>query len=163
MVDTKVTFQKSLTPIQSNEVIQKYESSIVEKELVELAYLSGTFSRFKTDSRLQNQEFEKLYMLWISSAFEKKQVLVAPEKAGMITYSVENELGRIGLIAVSKKHQGQGWGKKLVQAAECRCQQEGAIEMLIPTQESNIPACKLYQSLGYQRVERLFVYHWWNG
>lgn len=148
--------------MESTEEIQKYESSTLEEKLVDLAYLSGTYSRFKIDARLDNQEFEKLYNLWISIAFEKKKLLVAPEQAGFVTYSVEKELGRIGLIAVSEKDQGKGWGKKLVKAAESKTHQAGAKEMLIPTQQTNIPACKLYQSLGYTPVEKTYVYHWWK-
>ncbi|RAI85558.1 peptide alpha-N-acetyltransferase [Algoriphagus yeomjeoni] len=82
--------------------------------------------------------------------------------AGMVTCSVEHEVGKIGLIAVAEKYQGQGWGKKLVKAAEYKCYQAGAKEMLIPTQETNLPACKLYQSLGYTSAQRGHVYHWWK-
>jgi GNAT superfamily N-acetyltransferase len=161
-VDTKVTFQKSLEATRKIKEIQIYDNSDLEREIEGLAYLSGKFSRFKIDSRLTSNEFKKLYKLWINKAFEKNQVLVTPEKAGMITFSVEKELGGIGLIAVSEKHQGLGWGKKLVKAAEYKCQEEGAKAMLIPTQESNVPACKLYESLGYKPAERVYVYHYWN-
>ena len=161
-VDTKITFQKSLEPTDKIEEIQSYDHVELERELVELAERSGKFSRFKIDSRLTSNEFKKLYNRWISKAFEKRQVLVAPEKAGMVTCFTEKELGRIGLIAVLPKYQGQGWGKKLVKAAEYSCQQEGAKAMLIPTQQDNIPACKLYESLGYKPAERVYVYHWWN-
>ena len=79
-----------------------------------------------------------------------------------LSFSVEKEMGGIGLIAVSEKHQGQGLGKKLIQAAEYESMQIGAKTMQIPTQENNIPACKLYESLGYQPAERVYVYHYWN-
>ena len=163
LVDIKVTFQKSLATLEATGEIQKYENSTLDEELINLAYLSGSYSRFKIDPRLQNHEFEKLYTQWISSAFEKEQVLIAPHQAGMVTYAVKNEQGRIGLIAVSEKYQGKGWGKKLVKAAEYIAKQEGAKEMLIPTQQTNISACKLYQSLGYTPAQQVYVYHWWKG
>lgn len=162
LVDTKITFQKSLGPNDRIGEIQNYGQTELLDEVIELAYLSGVYSRFKTDPRLQNQEFEKLYKLWITKAFEKKQILTAPGNAGMTTCSVEKELGKIGLIAVSELHQGKGWGRKLVKAAEYTCRQEGAKEMQIPTQLHNAPACKLYESLGYKPAGQVFVYHWWR-
>ncbi|PZX47653.1 GNAT family N-acetyltransferase [Algoriphagus chordae] len=162
LVDTKLTFQKSLEPLSKPIEIQHFECSLLEEELFDLAFLSGKYSRFKTDSRLQNLEFDKLYRLWIKNAFEKNQVIVAPENTGMVTYSIEKELGRIGLIAVSEKCQGQGLGKKLVKAAEFLCLHKGAKYLQIPTQEANIPACRLYTSLGYEPAEKSYVYHWWK-
>ncbi|MEB2777549.1 GNAT family N-acetyltransferase [Algoriphagus sp. D3-2-R+10] len=161
-VDTKITFQKSLQPSKRIDEILAYDKMDREKELENLAYLSGKYSRFKLDSRLRAKEFEKLYSRWIIQAVEQKGVLIAPESAGMVTFSVEKEQGRIGLIAVSEKHQGQGLGKKLLQAAEFNAYQLGAREMLIPTQESNIPACKLYESVGYKPIEKIHLYHYWK-
>jgi len=161
-VDTKITFEKKLLDSFEDPGLGSYQGELT-KELEELAYLSGTYSRFKLDSRLQNGEFEKLYKLWINKALESQKVLVTPEKAGMVSFSVEKEIGRIGLIAVSDKYQGQGWGKKLVQAIEFWAFQKGAKAMQIVTQESNIPACRLFQNLGYEIVEKVFVYHWWKG
>ncbi|WP_425639483.1 GNAT family N-acetyltransferase [Algoriphagus yeomjeoni] len=162
MVDTKITFQKTLTSIEKSEEIQNYENPTLEDELLDLAYLSGEYSRFRIDPRLRQEEFQKLYKLWIQKAWEAKQLLIAPNRAGMVTYTHEKDQGAIGLIAVSEDHQGQGLGKKLVKAAEYKCYQEGAKEMLIPTQESNTPACKLYESLGYTPAELAYVYHWWK-
>ncbi|MFC3880905.1 GNAT family N-acetyltransferase [Algoriphagus namhaensis] len=161
-VDTKVTFQKSLESIEKVNGIESYKSDEFSERLEELAYLSGTFSRFKTDTRLKNGEFQKLYKQWIIKAIESKQVLVGINMEGMITYSLEKEHAKIGLIAVSESHQGLGVGKKLVRAAEYICQLEGAQEMQIPTQESNIPACKLYESLGYHVAEKVYIYHWYK-
>mgnify|MGYP003676173925 FL=1 len=163
LVDTKITFQKNLSPLDQIEDIRKFNKPALNDELIELAYLSGIYSRFKTDPRLQNQEFEKLYKLWINKAFENQEILIAPEQAGMVTYSVDKDMGAIGLIAVSENHQGKGWGRKLVQAAENKALHAGAKKMQIPTQETNIPACKLYQSLGYTPAEIAYVYHWWKG
>lgn len=163
LVDTKVTFQKSLKLLEKPDAIQSYGSSVLENEIAELAYLSAVSSRFKIDPRLRSDEFRKLYKRWITKAFENKELLVAPQKSGMVSFSVEKELGKIELIAVAEKHQGQGLGKKLVQAAEYAAFQNGAKSMQIPTQEKNIPACRLYESLGYHLVEKVFVYHYWNG
>jgi len=161
-VDTKIIFEKKLTHPTEVPEIQVFKGELT-KELEELSYLSGMYSRFKMDQRFQNEEFEKLYKCWISKALERCEILIAPEMAGMVTFSLEKELGKIGLIAVSEKRQGQGWGKKLVQAVENKFFHSGVNSIQIATQESNIPAMKLYKSLGYYLVEKVFVYHYWNG
>jgi ribosomal protein S18 acetylase RimI-like enzyme len=160
-VDTKITFEKNLKNPLENPEIRPYHGELL-KELEDLAYLSGTYSRFNTDQRLKNEEFKKLYKIWIKKGIESNQILVAPNMAGMVTYSVEKELGRIGLIAVSEKHQNQGLGKKLIQAVEFQTFQEGAKTMQISTQEQNVSTCRLCQSLNYNLVEKVFVYNWWN-
>lgn len=160
-VDTKLTFQKELKQIHGETEVQKWEEELVP-ELVDLAFLSGSFSRFKLDNRLKNGEFESLYNIWIQKAWEGKQILSAPELAGMVTVDSEKEMGKIGLIAVSEKHQGKGWGKKLVKAAESKALINGAQFMQIPTQEQNIPACNLYTSLGYSIIDKVYIYHWWK-
>ncbi|MBN7817532.1 GNAT family N-acetyltransferase [Algoriphagus pacificus] len=160
-VDTKLTFQKELKQIHEETEVQKWEGELVP-ELIDLAFLSGSFSRFKLDRRLKNKEFENLYNIWIENAWEGKQILSAPDLAGMVTVDTEKEMGKIGLIAVSEKQQGKGWGKKLVKAAESKALSQGAQFIQIPTQEQNIPACNLYTSLGYSLIEKVYVYHWWK-
>ncbi|MBN3582551.1 GNAT family N-acetyltransferase [Algoriphagus aestuarii] len=160
-VDTKLTFQKELKQETEVTEVQKWEGELVP-ELVDLAFLSGSFSRFKLDNRLKNGEFENLYSIWIQKAWKGKQILTAHEIAGMVTVDSEKEIGKIGLIAVSEKHQGKGWGKKLIRAAESKACSQEAKFMQIPTQEKNIPACNLYTSLSYSIIEKVYVYHWWK-
>ena len=38
----------------------------------------------------------------------------------------------------------------------------GADGIEVSTQETNLPAYKLYESLGYQLDEKVYVYHWWK-
>jgi len=161
LVDTKIIFEKSLENVNEVPEVSFYAGPLT-KEVEDLAYLSGKYSRFRTDPRLQNEEFEKLYKIWISKAFEGNHILSPSNLEGLVTFGVENEKASIGLIAVAEQYQGRGWGKKLVQAAEWHANKSGAVTMQIPTQENNLPACKLYRSLGYKVVERDYVYHYWK-
>ncbi|WP_057936021.1 GNAT family N-acetyltransferase [Algoriphagus resistens] len=160
-VDTKVIFEKELQNQIEVVSIQPFQGNL-NNELEELAFLSGIHSRFKIDPRLQNGEFEKLYRLWITKAYESNSILQSPDLAGMVTLTVEHGQANIGLIAVSGENQGKGWGRKLLQAAEYQAFRQGAVIMKIPTQSSNAPACKLYESLGYQLKNKIHVYHYWN-
>lgn len=141
--------------------IRKFEGNL-NYELESLAFQSGTFSRFKTDIRLNAGEFEKLYKLWIQKSVEEKGVLVADGNAGFVSCNVRSDTAQIGLIAVDKNQRGKGLGKRLIKAAEAFAFTKGAKKMKIGTQEANHPASALYSKLGYEVVEKVEVWHYWS-
>lgn len=168
-VDTKLSFIKALENSHVPEGISllgKDSSLLQDASIVQilqfLALESGTYSRFKTDPRLRQGEFEKLYQLWIQKAMSEGNILMAPEMAGMVTFDIKGPHAQIGLIAVHPDHRRKSWGKNLVFAAEAQAVIQGAVSMLIPTQEENSPAVKLYTDLGYELKERTFIYHFWK-
>ena len=162
LADVKLTFEKKLnSPNEVDMEISAYYDEVTDK-LLALALESGVFSRFKTDPRFVNQEFEKLYKLWIENALEQRQVWIAEEYSGFVSCDVAQTAASIGLIAVDKNHRGKSWGKRLVKAAENFAIDRGAETLKIGTQEANAPAVALYQSLGYQVIERMYVYHYWT-
>tara|TARA_R110002072_G_scaffold30097_7_gene94397 strand:+ start:1288 stop:1947 length:660 start_codon:yes stop_codon:yes gene_type:complete len=161
LVDIKMTFEKHIDNPAEIPEIKHFQKSL-SKELQDLAFESGAYSRYKLDTCLNQEEFEKLYRIWIQKAWESNSVLQAPDLQGMVTYSVDAKAAKVGLIAVSKESQGKGWGKKLMKAAEATAFSLGAETIEVSTQETNIPACKLYESLGYKLAEKTFVYHWYS-
>jgi dTDP-4-amino-4,6-dideoxy-D-galactose acyltransferase len=159
LADTKLTFAKSLEISKDSDPnIQPFSGELSES-LINLALESGVYSRFKTDSGFRLGEYEKLYRLWIKQALDQKEVLLAKDQAGFVSCHIAREKAQIGLIAVDQSQRGQGWGKRLVQAAEAFAIENHAQEMYIGTQEANVPAVRLYQSLGYHLAERIYVYH----
>lgn len=161
LVDIKMTFEKHINDPAEIPEIKPFQRPL-SKELQDLAFESGALSRYKLDTRLNQEEFEKLYRIWIKKAWESNSVLEAPDLQGMVTYSVEHKAAKVGLIAVSKQSQGKGWGKKLMKAAEAKAYSLGADTIEVSTQQVNIPAGKLYESLGYKLTEKVFIYHWWK-
>ena len=169
-VDTKITYSKELTPrsnlkdIQISPNLRPTELSSFQLEsLRNLALESGKYSRFKIDPRLYHLEFEKLYNVWIDKAINLRSILIADDLAGLITFDSKKEIAKIGLIAVHPEHRNQGLGEKLVISAENFLSEKGAKTLKVPTQESNGPAQALYQKLGYEISEKVFVYHYWRG
>lgn len=161
-VDIRLTFFKNLKRLNTNtQEIYPYSGALTES-LLNLALESGVYSRFHTDPRFINQEFEKLYQLWIEKALAQQEVLIAEDQAGFVTCAVSEDNAQIGLIAVQKGQRGKGWGKKLIQTAENLAILKGAQAMTIGTQASNLPASALYHSIGYQVVQRQFIYHYWG-
>lgn len=169
-VDTKLTFSKTIhNPQSSDEVtlLEKIQMKMdwpqLEEKLRLLALESGSFSRFNLDPRLQQGEFEQLYHLWIKKAIAGGNLLIAPDMAGMVTFELKESIAQIGLIAVHPDHRRKSWGRKLVLAAEKEAHRQGASAMLIPTQEANAPAVKLYTDLGYHLMDQTYIYHFWKG
>ena len=161
-IDLRLTFFKNLKGRNAdNAEIQPYSGPLTET-LQALAFESGVFSRFHTDPNFVNREFEKLYRLWIEKALAQHEVLLAKDQAGFVSCKVAEFDAQIGLIAVQTAHRGKGWGKKLIQSAENFAIQKGAQTMTIGTQAANLPASSLYHSMGYQLIEKKFIYHYWG-
>lgn len=160
--DIKLTFQKDLAAsVSLDSAIVPY-SGFLSDQLLTLALESGIFSRFYTDPNFRNSEFEKLYKLWIQNALDRQEVLIANEYSGFVSCAASGNTAQIGLIAVEKHERGKGWAKRLMQAAERKAFLEGAKYLTVSTQEINGPATNLYKSLGYELIERIFIYHYWN-
>lgn len=157
----KVTFKKLLSQPNLVDGFQVFNSSL-NQQITSLALESGKYSRFKKDPRLNQKEFENLYQHWIEKAIEEDIVLTNKSLTAMVTLSVEEKEASIGLLAVDEKERGKGLGRQLVLASENEAIHSGAETLLIPTQSHNIPACRLYQSLGYEVAERVFIYHYFN-
>jgi ribosomal protein S18 acetylase RimI-like enzyme len=162
LLDTKITFVKKLGKKQEEEEGIDWYKGELSGEIIRRALESGVYSRFKRDPRLVNGEFESLYQRWIKNAWEQKQILASPDAEALVTLDIEGDIAKIGLLAVAPIHQGKGWGKRLVGTVEAKAMEMGANQVLIPTQEANLPACRLYQGMGYSETQREFIYHYWH-
>lgn len=139
------------------------------EELKILALESGMYSRFCTDEKFVNGEYNKLYLQWINNAVDSEvtfDIVVALENNSIIGFATLNKindsLADIGLVAVSKSVRGQGIGKLIMQECIFRCKQKGYDEVQVVTQLDNLPAMKLYQSSNFKIKEINNVYHIWN-
>lgn len=161
--DIKLTFFKDLNKSVSPDPGIVPYSGLLSDQLFTLTLGSGIFSRFYTDPNFVDFEFEKLYKIWIQNALDRQEVLISDDFSGFVSCAVSGNTAQIGLIAVDKNERGKGWAKRLMQAAERKAFLQGARSLSVSTQEINIPASKLYKSLGYEWNERIFIYHYWNG
>ena len=60
-IDHKVIFKKELKPVEDISQIKSIKGHLLNQELLQLAFLSGVFSRFKLDKNFKNNEFVCLY------------------------------------------------------------------------------------------------------
>jgi dTDP-4-amino-4,6-dideoxy-D-galactose acyltransferase len=168
-VDIKVVWSLPLAkgaaqPVPRDFPIVRYKGK-ANPALLELALESGVFSRFRTDPRLTHGEFKKLYTQWLQNALLKGQVFVAKDGKdimGMITLEYQNGKARIGLVAIAEPYRGRGIAKALVQKCTEVAADAGCSQLFIPTQAHNQPAMRCYSGLGFQEIERTYVYHYFR-
>ena len=106
-------------------------------------------SCFETD-RLSRRSFKH----WIST--DHRALLVAEAAkavAGyiLIIYHPGTRLARIYSIAVSPQQRSQGLAKRLLLAGEQAANDSGRLYLRLEVSVDNIPAIKLYETLGYQK------------
>lgn len=143
-VDEKITLRKELRPslvtlqVQKGQIrndgpadtivdicafdLKKTPANEWKKAFVDLALVSGEYSRFKTDKRLKTQEFERLYHYWVHRAFvedDKGFAFVKEGKVrGMITLTTsQGGTDRISLLAVHPDSRKQGIARALLNKA----------------------------------------------
>ncbi|MEO7767482.1 MAG: GNAT family N-acetyltransferase [Ferruginibacter sp.] len=173
LVDTKVTWKKGIS--NTNYKLANNIKSLNDgtdysyDELLNLAYISGTYSRFKSDSHFNNGEFNKLYKMWLDSSLNKSiafDTLVDIRDnnlAGFITIGFANqECSQIGLVAVAPNYQGMGIASSLISAAEFQSYEKGCKYLMVATQSENIAAMQLYKKAGFNIFSKKFIYHIWN-
>ena len=168
LVDKKITYSKIISKQQfAVENIQKYNLQYPNQDLLNLAIESGVYSRFNVDENIKNEKYHELYKQWIINSVNKKiakEVLIynqGSDIAGMITLGEKNNKGDIGIIAVNKDYRGNRIASKLIGSAEKYFANLGYSELQVVTQGNNIPACKLYEKLGFNIEKTEYVYHIW--
>jgi len=171
LVDKKTTFAKKLnlsSVVNQNSAISEYKENYPEKKLLELAIESGVYSRFNVDEKIERGKYQELYSLWIINSVSKKlakEVLVFRadnEIAGFVTLGEKNERADIGIIAVDSFYRGKGIGKSLMLSAEKWFIDKKYSSIQVVTQGENIPACRLYESCGYNIDKVEYFYHLWK-
>lgn len=168
--ENKIVFSKKI--VQKNESTDETIFSELEdsprKDIYELAFESGKFSRFKLDANFSQTEFENLYKKWVDNSFTKEfadAVLVYKEQnkvLGFVSYKVWDIHATIGLIGVCSSHQGRGIGRKLLASVENELVNRGVKELRIPTQLQNEGACAFYTKMGYEIIEKKCIKHFWR-
>lgn len=166
LVDRKVLFEKNIENRKAQSIfISEYTENELTSELEELAYISGEFSRFKSDDNFQKDDFYRMYKSWIENSVKKQiadHIFIAKENEtvrGMATLKVDYEKGHIGLIAVASETRGKGYGKALISACETELLNRGISKLEVPTQSDNVQAVKFYEKCGFKIKEITNIYH----
>lgn len=169
-LESKIIFSKVLNEWNNLEEnsIDLDDFPITEDSFYELAYESGSYSRYKLDVYFSEDKFKKLYQLWITNSFNKSfadKLFYIKENEiviGFVTLTINNHIAQIGLIAVLPNYQGKGIGKKLISKTENYCLERNIKTLQIPTQVVNTAACNFYRKIGYKISEKIIIKHFWD-
>lgn len=76
-------------------------------------------------------------------------------------FYAQNIVGEVTLlnVAVNPMHQGKGYGRKLIDAFIKMCENLGAESAWLEVRESNATAFGLYESVGFNEVDRRINYY----
>jgi ribosomal protein S18 acetylase RimI-like enzyme len=79
--------------------------------------------------------------------------VVACRDADVLALGGRRGNGLLWDLRVAPDWRGRGIGRALLAAAEQTCRSAGARALDVETQDTNVPACRLYASSGYALVE----------
>lgn len=170
LYDRKIRYFKReipADPITDNAFYSESTSQLTD-DLETMTYQSGSFSRFRLDPQL-SFKFKDLYKEWIVNSLNRKladEVLLAKDHegktAGFITLSVKDGTGNIGLLAVHENFRGRGAGMFLMRQADKFFKEKQASGATVVTQLDNIPACRLYEKMGYAIEKNESIFHYYS-
>lgn len=175
LVDTKLTFSKSPSTIKSLSIsnIVDIKNKVIDKhilnQLYKLAYQSGEYSRFKLDENIGFDKFLLLYQTWVDNSLNTDLTnnffisKIDDRVLGMLTLKLNtnSNIAKIGLLAVDAMYRGDGFGTRLLNAAESFLYNERVNELIVETQLSNSLACQFYLKNKFKLIKTEFVYHFW--
>lgn len=171
LVDRKLTFEKEIEN-ENKEITEKSTGQIKKikessTELLNLAFESGSSSRFKLDNKLSHK-FEAMYTAWIENTlnggfgnsvygFFKESKLLA-----FVSLGFESTIASIHLIAVSSEARGEGLGTLLIGLAEKVALKEKCQFIHVVTQHENTKAVSFYKKNGFRMIDEKYIYHCWK-
>jgi ribosomal protein S18 acetylase RimI-like enzyme len=139
-------------------------------ELIKMARKVFRINHFHADPRLSKRKADELYAKWMVNCLAGyvDKVLVAKksnEVLGFITCRIEHvdkshNYGIIDLIGVKDEHRGKGIGLALVYRA-LEWFSKSTHSIYVGTQAANLPAVKLYEKAGFERVYSEADLHLW--
>jgi dTDP-4-amino-4,6-dideoxy-D-galactose acyltransferase len=166
-VGTNNLYSKPVLSGQQNKAITLLPRSTDIKDVYELAYESGKYSRFRLDPHIGLASFHRLYRAWVDNSVSgviADDVLVFIESnviQGLCTVRFAGEGATVGLLAVAPRQQGNGVGRALVEFAERRALQRGCQRLYVTTQVANEGACVFYEKLGMTMFRSTKIHHLW--
>jgi dTDP-4-amino-4,6-dideoxy-D-galactose acyltransferase len=169
-VDTKVTYEKEVSTVigQANIQIEEINDiTCISRQLLDIVFQTGKFSRFNLDKSFGRENFESLYSLWltrsVSGELADKVYLHRSENCinGYTTLKVNNKTGQIILIGVDESQRGKGMGYQLLLSAEQYFSERNCNSINVVTQADNREACRFYEKHGFTLLKKEFIYHLW--
>ena len=169
LVDQKTTYSKKTEKLElAHPCISEFQDTEINDRLIDLGLQAGLFSRFRVDDNFANNEYERLYIEWLTKSINKSIALKTfiakqdSEIVGITTLGGRSEFAEIGLVAVDENYRGRGIASNLVHFAERTAFDLGYPELKVVTQLQNKGACRLYEKCNFNIESITNVYHYWQ-
>lgn len=126
-------------------------------------------TRYYNDEKFPRDRLQEFYSEWVKKSVsgDLDDMVFHIEEAGTIVGFVTikkngSNLGSIGLITVAEEAQGKGLGIKLAAyAVNMLINNLGCAGVEVVTQKNNIPACRIYENLGFKVFNNSTWLHKW--
>jgi ribosomal protein S18 acetylase RimI-like enzyme len=171
LVETNLTFFKysKKKNLESNYFKDiRFVNNLDKKSILDIAETSFTKSRFFQDRYIKKKLARKIKRNWIMNFFKKKRgkyliVSVFKKKiVGFLLILKNNKDYIIDLIAVKKKYQKLGLGKKMLQFFENNVLNKNKVRIYVSTQSNNSESIRFYVKNNFKVKYKKYVYHF-NG
>lgn len=162
--DLKTVYRKTVDGGRGASQKDVVTATQMSSELEALAYASGWCSRFVSDNRL-SKFFKPMYRKWLERDLARGRVFVYPSAEhpeGVVTASICDGLGKVGLVAVDAKSCGKGIATRLLTNMEAWLASQGVNACEVVTQGVNVAARHLYEKVGFKLYSQMEVWHVWK-
>lgn len=163
LADTNLRFERLGPPPQGNCPLAPRPARPEDREgVAALARRAFICSRFHRDPFLSQDRADEVKAAWAANFFSGRRgdgLMVAEadgQVAGFLLYLNRQGMMVIDLVAVDAPWRAMGLGTRLVAEAFGVSGQTG---LVVGTQAANLPALRLYQSLGFRLAGVQYVLH----
>lgn len=162
-VETLVTLERTLD--SSHRKIEGVELADAgdEEACVEIARTAFSSDRFHADPQISDLAADQLKSAWALNSLRGRAdacfvIRHGGETVGFNFCLVASDYAIIDLIAVSVKHQGRGFGKKLVEGSLAYYAGRKPL-MRVGTQSVNVASIRIYENADFHLVNRQATLH----
>lgn len=155
MVEGEIEYSLTLSETEAQEEAYQLATRHDLSRVTQLAGSAFQLSRFRAPW-YQPHDSGRFYALWAEKAilgtFDTHCLTLNDHDGQLLGFvtlrPLEQDVARIGLLAVQPQVTGRGIGKQLMKAAQSWCLAQGIGQLKVATQTGNIAALNLYRACG---------------
>ncbi len=167
LVDGLITLE-TMPDNKQIEYLPKQIRHAKTKDIKQLLKISGSVfavTRYYHDPLIPKEKADIVYQKWVTNSLSEKSskmVLVWEKNKKILGLTTLDKKGQIILLGVSEKVRGKGIGRELIKGALNKFRELKRERVIVETQITNIPALRLYQSLGFKIIDSFLTYRWYR-
>lgn len=169
---SNITYQKRIKFTEEyfkekNITYKTHLKNYEKKNVINIAYKNFNFSRFHLDKRLSIIKSNLIKKKTLENYFlghrsDKIFVQLYKKKiSGFCLFKFKNnDIAIIDLICIDKRFSRKGLASDMIRYSSQRLKKMNRKKIIVSTQEKNLAAIKLYNSLKFIPKNKFFLYHY---